>query len=62
MGWPLAYEGRESYIDQVSSLRSSYLPIISSPSAKSDYGSDIQADERLSLERWKKKSELHAFG
>ena len=62
MGWSLAYKGRKGYIDQVNTLISSYLPIFSSPGAKSDYGIDIQTDQKLPLDRWQKKSELNTFG
>ena len=56
----MAYEGMKGYIDQVSTLIPSYLPIFSSPGAKSNYGTDIQTDQRLPLERWQKKLELNA--
>ena len=55
-------KGREAYIDQVSSLSSSYLPIISSLGSQNDYGSDIQVYHRFPLERWKRKPEPNASG
>ena len=52
MGRSLAHEGWEAYFDQVNSLDSPSLSILSRSGSKIDYGSVIQADQIFPLERW----------